>query len=185
MLVTKMSVQKKYWLAVLVWTLLIFSLMLEGRPLINLLKIYVQFPLLIFSVYAGLAGFLVLFLFHTLALRRPLTYLLLGVTFIVYTLLLVQVKELEEIAHFVEYGILSCLVYLSLAHGRKSSAKWVFAFLLASAIGILEETLQLWVPTRVFDLHDILKNVLAVFFGLVFTAIVEHEKVLDAGSSVP
>jgi len=174
-----MSLKQKCWTAVLGWITLIFALMVEGRPLINFAKVHAQFPLLIFMVYGILAAGFVLFLFYELALRKLSTYLFLFAAFLVYTWVLSQVKELEEIAHFVEYGVLSCLIFFALSFDVKGKWVWLAAFGLTAAIGTIEEILQLWVPTRIFDPHDIVKNILAAFFGLLFTAIVQREKRMD------
>ncbi len=83
----------------------------------------------------------------------------------VYLLVFLRMAVLEERSHLIEYGVLGVFVYAALAErarqGRRVPLPAVLAFLATSAVGLLDECLQLWVPDRVFDPWDILFNVLA------------------------
>ncbi len=171
-----MSPKKIHWTAVCLWTVFIYAFMLGGRSLIDFLRSHTDFPILFFSLCTVLAALFVLFLFYYLALRKPSTYLLLLAAFLPFTWFLFRVKELEEIAHYFEYGVLSAMIYAALSIDWKAKRAWIFAFLIAAGIGVLEEVIQLWIPGRVFDLQDIQKNIIAVLFGLLFTAIAERER---------
>lgn len=171
-----MGFKKIHWTAACLWTVFIYTFMMIGRSLINFLRSHTDFPILFFSLCTVLAALFVLFLFYYLALRKPSTYLLLIAAFIPFVWCLFRVKELEEIAHYFEYGVLSTLIYAALSVDWKAKRAWVFAFLIAAVIGTMEEVVQLWIPGRMFDLQDIKKNVIAAFFGLLFTAIAERER---------
>ena len=83
----------------------------------------------------------------------------------VYLLVFLRIAVLEERSHLIEFGVLGVFVYAALAEragqGRRVPAPAVLAIAGTSAVGLLDECLQVWVPNRVFDPWDILFNVLA------------------------
>lgn len=83
----------------------------------------------------------------------------------VYLLVFLRIAVLEERSHLIEYGVLGVFAYAALAErarqGRRVPLPAVIAIAGTSAVGLLDECLQLAVPSRVFDPWDILFNVLA------------------------
>ena len=83
----------------------------------------------------------------------------------VYLLVFLRIGVLEERSHLIEFGVLGVFVYAALAErasrGRRAPMPAVLAIAGTSAVGLLDECLQVWVPSRVFDPWDILFNVLA------------------------
>lgn len=83
----------------------------------------------------------------------------------VYLLVFLRIGVLEERSHLIEFGVLGVFVYAALAErarrGRRVPMPAVLAIAGTSAVGLLDECLQVWVPSRVFDPWDILFNVLA------------------------
>ena len=81
----------------------------------------------------------------------------------VYLLVFLRIAVLEERSHLIEYGVLGVFVYAALteraSQGRRVPAPAIVAILATSALGLLDEGLQLVVPNRVFDPWDILFNV--------------------------
>jgi hypothetical protein len=75
----------------------------------------------------------------------------------------------EEAFHFVQYGVLSILLFRALRHRLSDSSLYLTATLIGSAFGILDELIQWVVPRRYFDFRDIWINVQAV--GLVQIAL--------------
>lgn len=71
----------------------------------------------------------------------------------------------EEAMHFVQYGVLSVLLYRALRTRYADAGLYVIAFLLGAFLGTLDEVIQWIIPRRFFDFRDILINVSAV--GLV------------------
>ncbi|MDX1407699.1 MAG: VanZ family protein, partial [Saprospiraceae bacterium] len=67
-----------------------------------------------------------------------------------------------ERTHLVEYSIVALLILEALreraANGRPVSRPALWAFILTAGIGVLDETLQLFMPNRVFDPVDIAFN---------------------------
>lgn len=75
----------------------------------------------------------------------------------------------EESFHFVQYGMLSVLLFRALRHRLSDPSIYLTATLIGSALGILDELIQWVVPRRYFDFRDIWINAQAV--GLVQIAL--------------
>lgn len=72
---------------------------------------------------------------------------------------------LAERTHLIEYGVVAVLIHEALgerkARGRRVPAPAVLAILATTLVGTLDELIQLFLPSRVFDPIDILFNFLA------------------------
>ena len=72
---------------------------------------------------------------------------------------------IPERSHLIEYSVLTVFIYEALverkSHGRKMPIPAILAVLAASLVGAIDEFIQLFLPTRVFDWTDILFNFLA------------------------
>ncbi len=68
----------------------------------------------------------------------------------------------EEAFHFVQYGVLSLLLFRALQHRLRDPSIYVAALLMGSSFGILDELIQWVVPRRYFDYRDIWLNAQAV-----------------------
>jgi len=68
----------------------------------------------------------------------------------------------EESLHFVQYGVMSLLLFRSLSHHVRDPSIYLLAGLIGSFFGIVDEVIQWIVPRRFFDFRDIGINVLAV-----------------------
>lgn len=72
---------------------------------------------------------------------------------------------LWTLANLVEYGVVAVLVYEALteraSRGRRVPVPAVLAVAVTSVLGALDEGIQLFLPSRVFDPVDILFDVLA------------------------
>lgn len=95
--------------------------------------------------------------------------LLLGIL-AVYVLVLVRISLPEERTHLVEYSIVALLILEGLlerrANGSRVPYPFVLAFAVTAIIGLIDETIQLFLPDRVFDLRDVLFNTLAAFMAV-------------------
>ena len=89
---------------------------------------------------------------------------------VVYVLIGVRMAVPER-SHLMEYGVLAILVYEAInervANGRRAPLPAVGAFLTASLTGVVDECMQVFLPSRVFDWRDILFNVLATLAAIV------------------
>ena len=78
-----------------------------------------------------------------------------------------------EPLHAAEYAVLALLARRAFRHRRPSTRAWFLSAVFALGVGTAEETLQLWVPGRVFDPRDLALNWCASFFGLLLSACME------------
>lgn len=77
----------------------------------------------------------------------------------------------EEAIHYVQYGVLSVLLFRVLAHRVHDHSIYFAATLAGSLVGMLDETIQWLAPGRTFSLRDIWLNFTAVALvqlGLAF-----------------
>ncbi len=160
--------QWQSWLFVLLWSILIFI----SIPLARTIQNYVRnhwgeatftYFVLITVVIAGALAVIHLLRRSTLTPISWKNYIYLAITatvFIGYTFRLSD--NPEEAIHFVEYGILSLLLYRALVHRIRDSSIFLIATILGSIIGIIDETIQWITPERYWAYKDVWINFLAV-----------------------
>ena len=163
------------WLYAALWTLTIFSTIPFARPVAEWMAS--TFGLEFFFYIAATAGIvgmgLVLMNLQARSLPVNSYFWLTGVA-IVFIAYAYQLREVPaDVIHLVEYVILSVLVYHALLHRINDYRIYFVATLIVATIGTIEECIQWIVPSRVFDLRDILTNVvagglaqIAIAFGL-------------------
>ncbi len=90
----------------------------------------------------------------------------------VYLLLFVRLS-LPERTHLIEYSVLAIFVYQALweraKHKNQILPPALTAFIITVFCGFLDECIQLFIPSRVFDPRDILFNALSA--GLAITTV--------------
>ena len=83
---------------------------------------------------------------------------------VVYLMVLLRMA-LAERSHLIEYGVVASFIYEALkeraGQGSRVPVPGVLAVLATGAAGVLDEGIQLFLPTRVFDPVDMLFNTLA------------------------
>ncbi|NNF57280.1 MAG: VanZ family protein [Rhodothermaceae bacterium] len=82
---------------------------------------------------------------------------------------------IPERSHLIEYSVVAVLVYEALtervSQGRRVPVPALLAILATSLVGALDEGIQMFFPTRVFDPVDILFNVLAAVMAVLAVAV--------------
>lgn len=71
-----------------------------------------------------------------------------------------------ERLHFLEYGFLAFLFYRAFRHDFSEASSFALGFLCASVFGLVDETVQHFLPNRVFEIRDVATNILASALGL-------------------
>ena len=87
-----------------------------------------------------------------------------------YLMVFVRMAVPTERSHLIEYGVVALIIHEALReradHGRHVPAPALLAILTTSLVGTLDECIQWFVPSRVFDRVDILFNVLAAVMSV-------------------
>ncbi|VAX19556.1 hypothetical protein MNBD_NITROSPINAE01-182 [hydrothermal vent metagenome] len=79
--------------------------------------------------------------------------------------------------HLVEYSILATFFYYTLKFDMKGRQAYIIAWLLTCATGLVDEMIQAYIPTRTFDLNDLMINAMAATIALLTVGlVVEDEK---------
>ncbi len=93
---------------------------------------------------------------------------------VVYLLVLMRVASPVERSHLIEYSVLAVFLYEALteraSHGRRVPLPAVLAVLATALMGAVDEVIQLFVPSRVFDPVDIVFNALAGVMAVAASA---------------
>lgn len=104
----------------------------------------------------------------TLALKARLGGAEIGVVLGIvaaYLLAFVRMSIPEERTHLIEYGVVAAFIHEAFTErvnqGRRVPAPALLALLMTAMVGTLDECIQAFLPSRVFDSRDILFNALA------------------------
>ncbi len=91
-----------------------------------------------------------------------------------YLLIFVRMSIPTERSHLIEYGVVALFIYEALKErarqGRRVPFVAVLAVLATGLIGVIDECIQLLLPSRVFDYRDILFNGLAAVMAVITSA---------------
>ncbi|MBT8461962.1 MAG: VanZ family protein [Gemmatimonadetes bacterium] len=92
----------------------------------------------------------------------------------VYLMLFVRMA-LAERSHLIEYGVVAVFIHEALRErarqGRRVPVPAFLAVVAASLVGVLDESIQVFLPNRVFDPRDIGFNVLAGLMAVLASLI--------------
>ena len=109
----------------------------------------------------------------------------LGVAAIALTLLLRL--TLSERTHLIEYGVLAVFIRAALVErteqGRQVRRLSLVTVLATTAIGLVDESIQLALPERVFDLQDILFNTCAAAIAVAASGTVDWARRRTRGNA--
>ena len=81
---------------------------------------------------------------------------------IVYLTFELKADSPEEAVHFLQYGILSLLLYRAFTHRVRDYSIYVAAAIAGTIVGMIDETIQWLTPERYFGFEDIWLNFTAV-----------------------
>jgi len=106
-------------------------------------------------------------------LRRPGSSLIWFIVFglmAVYAMIFFRYLVAAERSHLIEFSVLTLFLYEGFQKRREQNHDWIrpgwMAFATATLIGIIDESLQLLVPNRVFDWNDMVFNSMAAAFAV-------------------
>ncbi len=91
----------------------------------------------------------------------------------VYALIVLRMASPIERSHLIEYSLLAILMREAFAERSSAQRPALLAVGLASLIGVVDELLQLVIPSRVFDPIDIGFNIFAAALGVVVSGAID------------
>lgn len=77
--------------------------------------------------------------------------------------------------HLIEYSLLAATIYYALKIDIKTKSAYVLAWFATTAIGFVDEVIQYYLPSRAFDLNDLMINTLAAAVALLIVGFVVEE----------
>ncbi len=151
------------WSLIACYVTLIYSTLYIMRPILNSLKMTLK-GYLNLSVGIMFLIILSLVLAHIISNRECYSvsqYLWFSFICCLYGLAIYIVDVPEEQVHFIEYGVLSALIYLALTHDINSRSIYFLSSLIVFVSGAIDEIVQWVLPNRIFDIRDIVINGIA------------------------
>ena len=171
-----------------VWSLIgcyvtfIYSTLYIMRPILNFLKATLK-SYLNLSVGVMFLIILSLVLAHIISNREHYSvnqYLWFSFISCLYGLVLYILELPEEQVHFIEYGILSALIYVALTHDINNKSIYFLSAIIVFVFGTIDEVIQWVLPNRCFDIRDLIMNGIAGILAqlLIATVIKKRKAVL-------
>ncbi|VAX24634.1 hypothetical protein MNBD_NITROSPINAE02-2015 [hydrothermal vent metagenome] len=74
--------------------------------------------------------------------------------------------------HIIEYSLLAALLYYAIKIDVNSRSAYVLAWIITVVIGFGDEMIQYYLPTRAYDLNDIMVNSIAAAVALLVISLV-------------
>ena len=154
------------WATVCLWSLLIFLTIPLARNISELVSAQWGRSLFTYLVLFAIAAAVAALIGQAIRQRLHLStqgliwLALIAGIFLGYTLLLGR-KSPEESVHFIQYGVLSVLVYRALTFSHRDVSIYFSAAVICGMIGTVDELIQWLVPDRHWDIRDIWINFFA------------------------
>jgi VanZ family protein len=155
------------WVAVIGWTAFIYLTIPIGRRIQQWVTENWTRDAFMWFVFAAIAIGVVGGIFElrrryaSISLKQGIILAALAIIFSLGTWYLR--RDPEEAIHFVQYGVLSLLLFRAYATRYGDRGAFVCSALLGSILGIFDEVIQWAVPRRFFDYRDITINVISVW----------------------
>lgn len=161
--------------------LTIYSTLAVIRRVTNALRDAGQLKNVVGLAFGLAALAVIILLIRTPALRKPKTLFLVAASAALYALVIWPMDSPEEKLHFIEYGTVGVLWFLSLPLQWSTRRRYLTAALATVASGWLDEGIQALIPSRYYDLRDVGFNALA---GLMALTLFTVARALAAPSPV-
>ncbi|MDY6933632.1 MAG: VanZ family protein [Spirochaetota bacterium] len=176
------EVKYRRFVYVIVFTAIIYLTLPFARLISEYLRTH---NLLKHSIYILIAVFIVICCY---LIFRYIGYKLINIItillfFTIYVLIIQRYDIIVEKLHFVEYGILSYLIYNSLTEQLSSRLIYPVSFIILTIIGWVDEIIQYYLPDRFYDIRDVCLNSLSGCLILILIYIVEklRDRSFDIG----
>lgn len=169
--------EKRLWLYALICWIMILSLLFLGQPLLKLFSDQnIQAGFFIFGMILVTLATLI----HAFQQNSQKLSLILWLSILTICSMFLLRLGLAERSHLIEYSILAILIHEALLEKqKKEDSRWrtpLIAIGLTSTLGVIDESLQLLVPHRFFDINDVFFNSFAAIFAVSARLIVDSVK---------
>lgn len=154
--------ERTSWIVAAIWAASIFAVIPLARAIQNFVDERWGRELFLWVVAVYIAVFVLIALVYLLYSRESIPVgnaawlIAIAAVFLYWTWQLR--RNPEEALHFIQYGILSLLVYRALTHRIRDPSIYVVAVLICSVTGTVDEMVQWMMPRRYFDFRDIWIN---------------------------
>lgn len=176
--VLKRQQRNQSWLVISGWVASIYTMAFFAVHVREFLSSLTNLNFLMTLLFLFILSFFVLSLFQKAGIHKTRTLVLTLSAISVFTFQYFPGTEHAKQYHLVEYSILSYLLYGAFKLDFQGIKVWIFAFAATALIGLGDETLQHFVPGRYSSLMDVVIDMKAAAFGLMFATIAEFEKKL-------
>lgn len=152
------SREKRLWIFASIVVVAIFSTLIIGNPLQALFGDQ-NVRAVLFSLGLLLVG--VTIVVHGVKLKPRSIEFAIWIGFAAVYLMWFLRLGLSERSHLIEFSVLAVFVHKALLERFEEAKKFRAAFmalLITFTVGVIDETFQLFIPSRVFDLEDIVFN---------------------------
>ncbi|MDF1697602.1 MAG: VanZ family protein [Saprospiraceae bacterium] len=169
--------EKRYWILVSIVIIAISFVLFLGRPVLDVLNNQtIQAVIFVTAmVFTGISIFT-----HGL----PSNHLYMNITIwiglsAVFILSFLRLGITER-SHLIEYSILTLFVFMAMQERLKDKKNVLqiggFSLLITIPLGIIDESIQFFLPSRVFDINDIIFNTLTSLFTIIGLLIMRRFK---------
>ncbi len=154
--------ERTSWIVAAIWTASIFAVIPLARAIQGFVDERWGRELFLWVVAVYIAVFVLVALAYLLYSRESIPVgnaawlIAIAAVFLYWTWQLR--RNPEEALHFIQYGILSLLVYRALTHRIRDPSIYLVAVLICSVTGTVDEMVQWMTPRRYFDFRDIWIN---------------------------
>ena len=169
--------EKRLWFYALLVLLAILSTLAFGRPLQEMLRDQ-NVQTVFFLIGMILTGATIIT--HGLKTQPSKTEITIWIGIAAVYIMFIFRLGAPERSHLIEYSVLSIFVHEALTErwGQKKgdAVPALLAFLTVSIIGVLDESVQMFLPSRVFDPTDMLFNSLAALMAIGGSMILKYAR---------
>jgi len=152
------------------WIILIYSTLYIVRPISDFFNANTPFTELINGFIVCL---MIVFLFNFWKIRSGCsgrTYILLLIAISSYLYGICKMEIAVEKIHFIEYGVLSYLIYMASRTDFSPRRSYLISLVLTSVFGWIDEGIQHLLPNRYYQLSDVALNSISGALGLMLVA---------------
>ena len=169
------STRSIYILSTLAYIITIFLFTTVAREISISLRQYNLQGIAITLSFLGAVILLGYYLIFNVHLSDKIAFLGLSIILIVLGIMIMGLSVPEEKIHFLEFGFLALLSRKALSWNFSIKKQYIGAIIITCIIGILDEILQYYLPSRFFDIRDIALNTLAGIIAIVGYEIVHNK----------